>query len=354
MATIVNENAAGGEEHDDFDDEFAKAIAASDAPAPKKEEPKVVVATEETAEAKTAREATEAKAAEDAKAKETADKAAADAAAKLAAETTEEKAAREKTEKDAADAKKTADDEKAAAAALAASPAVIAATTARALVEETRKAQAADAKVAADAAKATADAAAEAAKHELTDAEKAELNKLEGDWADVIRIFELKSKAERGFVSTATGKAMKAMVDHIEAQVAPIAETTQALQEQRHFEDIRAKHPDFDAVHAKLEPWIKLQPAYLQKTYNEVYTGGTAEEVVDLVQRFKDANGIVAPKPSDETHTPPKQKPAVDQKKIDALAPVGSQRSTVQDKGADKNDFDAGFDEALALLGTKK
>lgn len=353
MATIVNENAAGGEEHDDFDDEFAKAIAASDAPASKKEEP-VVVTPDETPEAKTAREAAEAKAVEDAKAKEIADKAAEDAAAKLAAETPEEKAAREKSEKDAADAKKIADDAKAAAAALAASPAAIAAATARALVDETRKAQAADAKVAADNAKLVADAAAEAAKHELTEAEKVELNKLEGDWADVIRIFELKSKAERGFVSTATGKAMKAMVDHIEAQVAPIAETTQALQEQRHFEDIRAKHPDFDAVHAKLEPWIKLQPAYLQKTYNEVYTGGTAEEVVDLVQRFKDANGIVAPKPSDEPPIPPKQKPAVDQKKIDALAPVGSQRSTVQDKGADKNDFDAGFDEALALLGTKK
>lgn len=345
--TTVNDGLSVDDNEDAFAAGFAEAIAGT-VPVVKKDDPVVVddaaqKVLDDTAAAK--------KATDDAAA---AQKATDDAAAAVrAAETPEQTKARE--DADAA-AKKVAEDAEAkrkADEAVANSPAAIAAVTAKAIIEAQTKAasDAVTAKKAADD-KAAADAA-EATKRQLTAEEVTELDGLKKEWSDIARMFELKFKENAGLAQTAQGAAMKAMLEHIYADIQPIALSQKELQETQHFSDIKTAHPDYDAVYPKLQPWIATQPAYLQKALKEVYTGGTAEEVSDLVQRFKDASGIVTPKADDVTTAPTTKVPAVDPKKVAALAPVDSQRSQVQDKGVDRNNFDAGWDEAIALASKK-
>jgi hypothetical protein len=347
--TTVNEGLSVDDGDDAFAAAFNEAVAGTSldtAPA-KKEEPVVDAAAD------AAKKAADEKAASDAAAatKAAADKAAADAA--RASETAEQTKAREDSE---AAAKKAADDAEAkrkADEAAANTPAAIAAVTAKAIIEaQTKAAEDAAAKKAADE-KTAADAAADAAARQLSAEEVTELDALKGEWKDIARLFELEFKKNSALADTAQGEAMKAVLKHIYGDIAPIAQSQKEMQETQHFNDIRTAHPDFDDVHPKLEPWINTQPAYLQKALKEVYTGGTAEEVNDLVQRFKDASGIVTPKADDVTTAPTTKKSEPDPKKVAALAPVDSQRSQVQDKGVDKNNFDAGWDEAMALASKK-
>lgn len=338
---MTTENVSAPEnEEDPFAAAFAEAIAGTEASPVKKEEPVLDAAAQKVAD-------------DAAAAQKVADDAAAAEAAAREAETPEQTKAREdaaaatkKAEEDA-EAKRKADE------VLANSPAMIAAATAKALV--TAQADAAaetEAKKRADDEAATK-AAADKAKRELTAEEVTELDGLKTEWKDIARLFELKFKENSGLAQTAQGEAMKAMLEHIYADIQPIALSQKELQETQHFSDINAAHKDFEAVHPKLLPWIETQPGYLQKALKEVYTGGTAGEVIDLVQRYKDASGIVSPKADDVTPAPTTKKSEPDPKKVAALAPVDSQRSQVQDKGIDKNNFEAGWDEAIALASKK-
>lgn len=281
-------------------------------------------------------------------------------------ELTDEQKAEQQAEADRAEAeaeaeKKKKDEEEAAAKkaaeeAAANTPAAIAAATAKALVDAQTAASDAATKKKKDEEEVAAKLAEEEAANKLSPEEIEELNGLHKEWGDIARMFELEFKQNSGLAATAQGKAMQRMLDHIYGDIQPIAASTKEVQEQLHFDSITTAHPDFDDINPKIKPWIDTQPAYLQKALDQVYTGGTAEEVIDLVQRFKDAEGIVTPKAddstsSDTTPTTPAAKPVVkpDAASVAALTPVDSQRSQVQQKGVDQNDYGAGWDEAIAL-----
>ena len=108
-------------------------------------------------------------------------------------------------------------------------------------------------------------------------------------------------------------------------------------------------HEDYDAVYPKLDGWIKAHPAYLQSGLLKAYNEGTAEEVIDLVSRYKQANGV---KPQAAAPAAPEQgetkKPAA--AAAAALAPVDTKRTTPKPSGDDPNDYDSAFDEAAASL----
>ena len=108
-------------------------------------------------------------------------------------------------------------------------------------------------------------------------------------------------------------------------------------------------HKDYDAVYPKLEGWIKTHPAYLQSGLLKAYNEGTAEEVIDLVSRYKQATGV---KPQEAAPAVPNtgepKKPAA--AAAAALAPVETKRTTPKPSGTDPNDYDSAFDEAAASL----
>jgi len=179
--------------------------------------------------------------------------------------------------------------------------------------------------------------------------EQALLDKFQEEWPDHYPAIKVLLDLQRKESEAKYVKALQSVTERIYSELAPVAETAGATAEQAHFNRIKEAHQDFDAVKAKLGPWIESQPPYLAKAMKTVYTSGNADEVIDLIQRYKDTNGMSSPKPGAEPSTT-KGKPVVDQKKLDALESVGSKRTTPQQQGVDVNDFDSAFNEAVANL----
>jgi hypothetical protein len=155
------------------------------------------------------------------------------------------------------------------------------------------------------------------------------------DWGDVVRGEALKRRGEYKdllqYIFTEVGKF-----------VGPLRQTTEALAERTHLTDIKTNVPDYsDDLRDRVVTWAKTQPEYLQAAYDQVIQQGTADEVRDLVERYRKETGqvvaaaapaVVTPGKDNELSEPAKQAAA-------ALAPVESKRSGVQQPG-DPSDFD--------------
>jgi ATP-dependent exoDNAse (exonuclease V) beta subunit len=135
----------------------------------------------------------------------------------------------------------------------------------------------------------------------------------------------------------------------IKKQYAPLEETVQILANELQLAQLKTVVPEYDAVDPDaVKAWVKDQPAYLQPAYNHVINKGTADEVADLVQRYRQATGATAPAaPAPAAPTPPSKKtdtalPADAKQAAASLAPVGSKRSVVAPSG-EPADFDAAF-----------
>lgn len=174
------------------------------------------------------------------------------------------------------------------------------------------------------------------------------------DWPEAARAQELIRRKEYHYVVTH-------IFDEVAKAVAPIMQYVEAMQTTDHEGAIRSAHEDYDAVSEGAAKWVEDQPKYLRDTYQRVIKEGTAEEVIDLLTRYKDANGIattasgatkktevVVDKPqggaagSTAGTASPKAKEAAQR-----LSVVGTKRSTVGSAAADVNDFEGGFREAL-------
>jgi hypothetical protein len=99
-----------------------------------------------------------------------------------------------------------------------------------------------------------------------------------------------------------------------------------------------------------MQEWIDTQAGMKKKMYQDVFNGingSTTEDVIDLFSAFKDDKGYKEPE------TEPEKKPAtpklkVDTKKLEDMEEVETKKGgiTGSKSGADKNDFNAGWDEA--------
>lgn len=99
-------------------------------------------------------------------------------------------------------------------------------------------------------------------------------------------------------IDKATRKTSKTVVDDIESRVqeriAPIASTVQEVTIEKHLNTIRSAHNDFDALikSGEVQRWIEEQPEFMKAPLMRVYEQGYANEVVDLLSRYKKDRNI--------------------------------------------------------------
>jgi len=98
-------------------------------------------------------------------------------------------------------------------------------------------------------------------------------------------IIEKKTKGELAPVLDTLNKLQEGFDERLQ----PVQSYMRERAAKEHFDSISAKHPDYlDIVNSgKLDAWIKTQPIYLQKTYEEVISRGSAEEAVALLSDYK-------------------------------------------------------------------
>ena len=175
--------------------------------------------------------------------------------------------------------------------------------------------------------------------------EKALISKYEEEWPDVAKAETLRRRAEYQQV-------VGYVFQQVAEQLGPLLERVDAIAQRTHLSDLRASVDDYETVREKVIDWVEKQPSYLRSAYTHVVEQGTAEEVADLVNRWKQDTGAAAKVPSPpaapakkaETELPPAAKQAAA-----ALAPVSSKRSAVV-QGVDPSDFDSAFAQAADQL----
>ena len=162
----------------------------------------------------------------------------------------------------------------------------------------------------------------------------------------------IRDKKVRAEVETEIAERLSLSVGELRQGIAPLVERHVYSAYQEHRAALLEAHKDFDAVAPEVEKWIAKQPGYLKSAFQQVFDEGATQDVIDLFTRFKKETGHAAPQ---ESQQPPARSSAptdpTTEKDARALEHVETRRVAPKPTatgGPDKDDFDAGFEEALA------
>lgn len=175
----------------------------------------------------------------------------------------------------------------------------------------------------------------------LTQEDYKTLEAFDKDWPDVSKAINLILKEQTN-----------AVVNHVFKEFAqefrPFAQEVRSMRAQTHMAELHNRVSDYDDVRDKVVEWAMQQPPYLRAAYGHVIQNGTAEEVADLIGRYR---ASVAPPPAPVAPVAPQPKQLSPQvkKAAAALAPVQSKRSTVV-QGNDPNDFEGAFSRFADMM----
>jgi hypothetical protein len=184
---------------------------------------------------------------------------------------------------------------------------------------------------------------------QFTEDEQKTLTEFEKNWDEIAPAFNIKLKNAVAAVEAKAARTIAKVVQNIYADFTPLINSHLKSEATSFRGEVLKAHDDYDTVYPKLDGWIKTHPAYLQSGLLKAYNEGTAEEVIDLVSRYKQAIGVKpqAAAPAASKQDEPKKPAAAS---AAALAPVDTQRTAPKPSGADPEDYDSAFDEAAASL----
>lgn len=167
-----------------------------------------------------------------------------------------------------------------------------------------------------------------------TEEEQAVLAQYEKDYPDIARAGKLERRAEYQQI-------VRYVFGEIAKELMPLREVVQTVGTRLHLQDLTtAVGDDYDLIREKVIDWANNQPAYLQAAYRQVIEHGTAEEVADLVGRYRQENGVA--KPTASSTPPATELPPATKQAAASLAPVSTKRTTPAATAEP-----AGFDDAF-------
>lgn len=123
-----------------------------------------------------------------------------------------------------------------------------------------------------------------------------------GNDQDVIELFgDFSEQAIAKAVNTLVQQQLSTQVDAIVQQ--KLGEITQQQQtltaQEQHFKSISDTHPDWTSVveSSEFDTWLKKQPSYVQDGIDQVFKGGTAHQVNQVLSDYKTQNNLVVNDP---------------------------------------------------------
>jgi hypothetical protein len=139
---------------------------------------------------------------------------------------------------------------------------------------------------------------------------------------------------------------VEGQMDTINPTLARVQETVESSAIEEHLGKITQAHSDWKQIHTSgaLRTWISKQPNFMQPGLNKVVEDGAAEDIIELFTAYKKATGQL------KTSTDSGSRSKTPAQKLKELEAVQHQSSgpPKDTKKADKNDFDAGWDDALS------
>lgn len=176
------------------------------------------------------------------------------------------------------------------------------------------------------------------------------LESYETEWGEVSQAEQIKRDAQLQHVQDVVYSDLKAVL-------APIVEQLNQSKVEAHFNSIRTAHSDFDELKGGLNGWVNEQPEFVRPAFEQVLKQGSAEQVVDLVNAYKQATGktgaapeVPASSASNGGAKKPQRKPPSEGAKR-ALAATPSTKRKDPPRQADPDNFSDAFDEAARTVG---
>lgn len=186
--------------------------------------------------------------------------------------------------------------------------------------------------------------------------ETAELADLQKDWPDLHRMFSLMARQLQvdtlNYAFSEVGKVLT-----------PLQESVSTYSTNDHLSAIYDAHADYDQVYQPVMEWIEQQPTFLKTAYQNVVKQGTADDVNQMIQRFKDETKWAAPAQGQQgvggsqpatqqqaASTSTQQQTGLSEaakKAAKAMGAVGTKRGAAA-AAQDPNDFDGAWNEAIS------
>lgn len=182
------------------------------------------------------------------------------------------------------------------------------------------------------------------------------------DVSELYRDYPEIAKAQEKMLTVALTKVVDLFAQEIQKRDAslgelltPILSNFNESKKTNHISAIKQAHPDADEIikSGALQQWIQQQPAYLQEPLNKVYSEGSADDVISLLNQFKQTTQPTAPpapKQAAMPQTPPKPEMSPeDLEKLKMMAGMDKKRVS-EPRTSKAVDFDAAFEEAIRGL----
>lgn len=141
------------------------------------------------------------------------------------------------------------------------------------------------------------------------------------------------------YIKHELGKTRKNVKGEIESHIRPIQEHLVMTEAKRHEMTIRSAHPDLDNLlrSGDVVAWIESLPPMMKIGAGKIYQNGSAEEVVSLLNEYKQARGITNAIPSRKVpsreHGAPAQRASAPQRKESRASSVrADSRVTMDDE----------------------
>ncbi|MGC9239759.1 MAG: hypothetical protein ACP5D5_08870, partial [Acidithiobacillus sp.] len=167
---------------------------------------------------------------------------------------------------------------------------------------------------------------------QLTEEQRAMLKNYEEEFPEIAQAEALRQQV-------AMQRAFNAFSQELAKVLSPLFNQVTEVSQDRHVQQIAKAHPDYEQLTPKVVEWVSQQPAFVRDAYQRVLYEGATQEVIDLLNFYKQQAGATAPS---APQPDPKATAAAA-----AMAPVQSKRTTPAPTQPDPNDFASAFMEAV-------
>lgn len=157
----------------------------------------------------------------------------------------------------------------------------------------------------------------------------------EESWPDVASAIKAQEAKRSEYFEAKLAQASEQIRNEVLGQIAPFREASEQNNIESHFKKILDKHSDLETIvkSNKLDAWVDKHPRYIADSMRQVMEHGRAEDVIDMLDRFK----------ADEKAVIEKQKLTRETKLNDAMAVRSRPGEPKQATTPDPNDFNAGW-----------
>lgn len=124
-----------------------------------------------------------------------------------------------------------------------------------------------------------------------TKAQDAVLAEYQGEYTEIAE--DMKPFIQK-LIDEGIKAGMAAFTQQIEQRVAPVEKLASATATEKHFNAIRAEHPDFEQIaqDKQFGDWIDKQPSFMKDQCSAILERGTATQLNELFTAYKSANKV--------------------------------------------------------------